>query len=166
MALFVSQQLCQTAELRVSLKDIQLHPVKKHLFIKFRDSMNRDVVADKLKSGVEWPAFEAKVHGWAMDKPVIVVRLHGVSPESNKKDIEDVMGNYGDLLDVDIGYISKKVLPGVTNGTWTVKMILGEGKVLPSFVFMKEEGEVWQVTHESQVNVCWKCGHTGWTHWF
>ena len=54
MALFVSQQLCQTAELRVSLKDIQLHPVKKHLFIKFRDTMNRDVVADKLKSGVEW----------------------------------------------------------------------------------------------------------------
>ena len=26
---------------------------------------------------------------------------------------------------------------------------------------MKEEGEVWQVTHENQVNVCWKCGRSG-----
>ena len=161
MALFVSQQLCQTAELRSSLKDIQLHPVKKHLFIKFRNTISRDQVAVKLKTGVEWPAFEAKVHGWGMDKPVIVVRLHGVSPESTKKDIEDVMSQYGDILDIDIGYISKKLLPRVTNGMWTVKMIMLEGKVLPSFVFMKEEGEVWQVTHESQVNVCWKCGNGG-----
>ena len=96
-----------------------------------------------------------------MNKPVIVVRLHGVSPESSKKDIEDVMLQYGDVLDIDIGYISKKLLPGVTNGTWTVKMIMKEGKMLPSFVFMKEEGEVWQITHESQVNVCWKCGNEG-----
>ena len=88
---------------------------------------------------------------------MIVVRLHGVSPESTKA----VMVQYGDVLDADIGYISKKLLPGVTNGTWTVKMILHEGKVLPSFVFMKEEGEVWQVTHENQVNVCWKCGLVG-----
>ena len=118
-------------------------------------------MATKLKTGVEWPAFEAKVHGWAMDKPVIVVRLHGVSPESTKQEIEAVMAQYGDVLDMDIGYISKKVLPGVTNGTWTVKMIMKEGKTLPSFVFMKEEGEVWQVTHENQVNVCWKCGQSG-----
>ena len=26
---------------------------------------------------------------------------------------------------------------------------------------MKEEGEVWQLTHENQVNVCWKCGQSG-----
>ena len=139
MALFVSQQLCLSPHLRAALKDIQLHPVKKHLFLKFRDTMSRDQVASKLKSGVEWPAFEAKVHGWAMDKPVIVVRLHGVSPESTKQEIEDVMVQYGEVLDLDIGYISKKVLPGVTNGTWTVKMIMKEGKTLPSFVFMKEE---------------------------
>ena len=161
MAVFVSQQLCLSAPLKAALKDIQLHPVKKHLFLKFRDTLSRDQVAAKLKAGVEWPAFEAKVHGWAMDKPVIVVRLHGVSPESTKREIGEVMAQYGDVLDVDIGFISKKLLPGVTNGTWTVKMILQEDKALPSFVFMKEEGEVWQVTHENQVNVCWKCGMSG-----
>ena len=118
-------------------------------------------MAAKLKVGVEWPAFEAKVHGWAMDKPVIVVRVHGVSPESSKKEIVGVMSQYGEVLDVEIGFISRKLLPGVTNGTWTVKMILFEHKVLPSFVFMKEEGEVWQVTHENQTNVCWKCGQRG-----
>ena len=118
-------------------------------------------MADKLKAGVDWPAFEARVHGWAMDKPVIVVRLHGVSPESTKREIADVMAQYGEILDIDIGYISKKLLPGVTNGTWTIKMILDENKSLPSFVFMKEEGEVWQVIHENQVSVCWKCGKSG-----
>ena len=138
MAIFVSQQLCVTAVLKSSLKDIQLHPVKKHLFIKFKDTVSRDLVADKLKAGVDWPAFEAKVHGWAMDKPVIVVRLHGVSPESTKREIADVMAQYGEILDIDIGYISKKLLPGVTNGTWTIKMIWDENKSLPSFVFMKE----------------------------
>ena len=71
------------------------------------------------------------------------------------------MNQYGDVLDAEIGYISKKLLPGVTNGTWTVKMILEKDKVLPSFVFMKEQGEVWQVTHENQVNVCLKCGWGG-----
>ena len=63
MAIFVSQQLCQTADLRASLKDVQLHPVKKHMFINFRDTTSRDLVAGKLKTGVEWPSFEAKVHG-------------------------------------------------------------------------------------------------------
>ena len=61
MALFVSQQLCQTAELRASLKDIQLHPVKKHLFIKFKDSISRDLVAGRLMTGVQLPHFEGKV---------------------------------------------------------------------------------------------------------
>ena len=130
MAVFVSQQLCLSTQLRAALKDIQLHPVKKHLFIKFRDTQSRDEVANKLKAGVEWPAFEAKVHGWAMDKPVIVVRLHGVSPESTKEEVEAVMVQYGDVLDADIGYISKKLLPGVTNGTWTVKMILLEQRFI------------------------------------
>ena len=44
MAVFVSQQLCLSATLKASLKDIQLHPVKKHLFIKFRDTLSRDMV--------------------------------------------------------------------------------------------------------------------------
>ena len=58
-----SQQLCLSPSLRAALKDIQLHPVKKHLFLKFRDSVSRDQVATKLKTGVDWPAFETKVHG-------------------------------------------------------------------------------------------------------
>ena len=38
MAVFVSQQLCLSPILRADLKDIQLHPVKKHLFLKFRNT--------------------------------------------------------------------------------------------------------------------------------
>ena len=50
MALFVSQQFCLSAESRASLQDIQLHPVKKHLFIKFRNTINRDLVAEKTEN--------------------------------------------------------------------------------------------------------------------
>ena len=100
MAIFVFPQLCLSPSLRADLMDIQLHPVKKHLFLKFRDSVSRDQVATKLNTGVDWPAFETKVHGWVMDK-VIVVRVHGVSPESTKQEIEAVLLQY-----VKIGHLS------------------------------------------------------------
>ena len=48
------------------------------------------------------------------------------------------MGQYGELLDIDIGYISRKVLPGVTIGTWTVKDDLDRRKV--SAMFCVHEG--------------------------
>ena len=52
MAILVSQQICLSGPLRAAIKDIQLHPVKKHLFLKFKDTGSRDQVASKLKSGV------------------------------------------------------------------------------------------------------------------
>ena len=62
MADFVSQQLCLTAPLRAAL-GYPASPCEKHLFIKFRNTSSRDQVAAQLNVGVEWPAFEAKVHG-------------------------------------------------------------------------------------------------------
>ena len=66
--------LCPTTQLRADLEDVQLHPVKKHLLIKFKSVLSRDAVAEKLAGdGLEWPAFNTKVQGWVMDKPVMFV---------------------------------------------------------------------------------------------
>ena len=155
---FVYDILCPNAQLRADLEDVQLHPVKKHLFIKFRTETSRDAVAEKLSGeGLEWPAFETKVQGWAMDKPMVFVRVLGASPESNQEDVKGVMSQYGEIIEVRKGQLSKK-LPNCTNGTWTVRMIVGEGKVIPSFVFVSADGEIWQLAHDNQETICWKCG--------
>jgi hypothetical protein len=161
LADFVHDILCPTAKLRDDLLDVQLHPVKKNLFIKFKTVDSRDVVAEKLSGeGLEWPAFNTKVQGWAMDKPIVFVRVLGASPESSMQDVKGVMSQYGEVVEVRKGQLSRK-LPNVTNGTWTVRMIVGEDKVIPSFVFVKDDGEIWQLAHDNQETICWQCGKQG-----
>ena len=97
--------------------------------------------------------------GWSIDKPVERVRVLGTSPETDEGGIRKILEQYGDILDCQKGFISKK-LPGCTNGIWTVKLLLKADMSLPPFLIMKDEGEVWQLaTGES--SVCWKCGKAG-----
>lgn len=70
-----------------------------------------------------------------------------------------VLGQYGEILDCQKGFISKK-LPGCTNGIWTVKLLLKTGMTLPPFLIMMDEGEVWQLA-TGEATVCWKCGKAG-----
>ena len=83
----------------------------------------------------------------------------GVSPESDEAELRHILGQYGEVLEAQKGLISKK-LPGCTNGIWTVKMFVGEGKSLPPFLIMKDDGEVWQLA-TGEASVCWKCGQHG-----
>ena len=64
-------------QIRAAVVDIQLHPVKKLLFLKFTDKAIRDEVATRLQSGLVWPAFATPATGWGMDKPVEKIRLLG-----------------------------------------------------------------------------------------
>ena len=146
-------------QVRAAVVDIQLHPVKKLLFLKFTDQVIRDEVATRLQSGLTWPAFATTVTGWGMDKPVERIRVLGASPETDERGVRSILGAYGEILEARKGIISKK-LPGCTNGIWSVKLILEENKLLPPFLIMKEEGEVWQLA-TGEVSVCWKCGKPG-----
>ena len=95
-----------------------------------------------------------------MDKPVMFVRVLGASPLTSKQEVKEVMEQYGEVIEVKKGLLSKK-LPHVTNGTWNVRMIVGVDKTIPSFVFVRDDGEFWQLAHDSQVTICWKCGRQG-----
>ena len=146
--------------IRAAVVDIQLHPVKKLLFLKFTEKQIRDEVAARLQAGLLWPAFDSTVTGWAMDKPVERIRVLGASPETDEVGIRQVLAQYGEVLDAKKGFISGKKLPGCTNGIWTVRLILGQGRSLPPFLIIKEEGEVWQLA-TGEISVCWKCGVNG-----
>ena len=144
--------------IRAAVLDIQLHPVKKMLFIKFTDQLLRDEVVARLQVGLVWPAFDTTVSGWAMDKPIERIRVLGTSPETDEAELRQILGQYGEVLEAQKGFISKK-LPGCTNGIWTVKMFVTEGKSLPPFLIIKDEGEVWQLA-TGEASVCWKCGQS------
>ena len=109
--------------IRAAVVDIQLHPVKKLLFLKFTEKQIRDEVAARLQAGLLWPAFDSTVTGWAMDKPRIRIRTRirvlGASPETDKVRIRLVLGQCGVELDAKKGFISGKKLPCCTHGIWT-----------------------------------------------
>merc|ERR1740137_460827 len=94
-----------------------------------------------------------------MDKPMERVRVLGTSPETDVTEVRSVLGQYGEIVESQKGLISRK-LPGCTNGIWTVKMFLAEGQLLPPFLIMKDDGEVWQLA-TGEASVCWKCGQSG-----
>ena len=54
-------------QIRAAVVDIQLHPVKKLLFLKFDDQTIRDEIATRLQTGIVWPAFANIVSGWGVD---------------------------------------------------------------------------------------------------
>ena len=42
--------------IRAAVKDVQLHPVKKLLFLKFADQQIRDEVSTRFQAGLVWPS--------------------------------------------------------------------------------------------------------------
>ena len=84
--------------IRAGVQDIQLHPVKKLLFIKFTEQQLRDEISTRLQGGLVWPAFDTIVTGWSMDKPVERVRVLGTSPETTEADMRKILGQYGEIL--------------------------------------------------------------------
>ena len=64
--------------IRAGVQDIQLHPVKKLLFIKFTEQQLWDEVAVRLQACLVWPAFDTTVTGWSMDQPEASVESWGI----------------------------------------------------------------------------------------
>ena len=67
---FVYNDLCKTAELRKAVLDVQFHPVKMLLFVRFSDERLRDDTVARLQSaeGVIWTDYRVKVKGYSLDE--------------------------------------------------------------------------------------------------
>ena len=69
---FIYKDLCPLDELRKAVEDIQFHPVKMFLFVKFSGEAWRDRVMDRIQSSAEvrWSAYGIKVKGYSIDAHV------------------------------------------------------------------------------------------------
>ena len=129
LANFVYHDLCPTDQLRQSLEDVQFHPVKMIIFIKFNSDVVRDQVVARLQAmnGVMWT-----------DYGVHVIRVLSVSSETTADDIKNTFVEVwvGEVIDLRRGYLDPKRLPGVTNGTWLarVKIMDPEKHIPPSII--------------------------------
>jgi hypothetical protein len=160
---FVYNDLCPTAELRENLEDVQLHPVKMMVFVKFKSEQVRDqVVANMLTmNGILWSEYGVKVKGRSLDSKVKVITILGASPETTSAEIKTafVEAEIGEVVELDRGFLDQRRLPGVTNGKWVARVKIEDpDKQIPSYIIRKEEGELWSLNFEGRRFVCWKCG--------
>ena len=163
IAEFIYSDLCKTQELRGAVKDVQFHPVKMLLFVRFSDEQFRDDVVSRIQSseGVIWTDYRVRVKGYSLDAQVKFIRLLGVSPEIGveeiKKTFEEV--GIGEIMEIKKGLLDVARLPGVTNGTWILRVkIFDPDMVIPSYIHRRDEGELWSLNFEGRVFCCWKCG--------
>ena len=82
LANFVYSDLCPSADLRSEVVDVQLHPVKMMLFIKFKSENSRDQVVVKLQApnGLRWTDYGVNVRGHSLDATVKIITVLGASP--------------------------------------------------------------------------------------
>ena len=163
LANFVYSDLCPSAELRGGLVDVQLHPVKMMIFIKFKTEEIRDEIVTRLQgmNGVMWTEYGVPVRGHSLDVTVKVITVLGASPETTQDEIKAafVEAGIGEAVEVTRGLLDPKRLPGVTNGKWKVRVkIDNPDKEIPSYIIRKEEGELWSLQFDGRRFVCWKCG--------
>ena len=163
IAEFVYSDLCQTAELRKAVQDVQFHPVKMLIFIKCSEERFRDELVLKIQSeeGVTWTDYRVRVKGYSLDAGVKFIRLLGVSPETEEEEIRTTFReeNIGEVMDLKKGMLDATRLPGVTNGTWTMRVRIADpDKIIPSYIHRRDEGELWSLNFEGRIFCCWKCG--------
>ena len=160
---FVYKDLCPTDDLRKAVVDVQLHPVKMLIFIRFTEDKFRDLIVGRIRSstGVTWTEYRVKVKGYSLDSQVKFIRLLGVSPETEGDEIVRVFKEVGigDVIEVKKGFLDSTRLPGVTNGTWSLRVKINDAdKAIPSYIHRRDEGELWSLNFEGRVFCCWKCG--------
>ena len=90
IANFVYSDICTTSQLRKEIVDVQFHPVKMLIFMKFKSDFWRDSIVAKLQSteGIVWKEYGVKVRGYSIDAEVKYFRLLGASPETSAEDIK------------------------------------------------------------------------------
>ena len=160
---FIYKDLCADQESKNSLVDVQLHPVKMLLFIKFSSEESRDSVNEKVQSqrGVTWTHYGVRVKGYNLDAQVKRISLLGAGPETTAEDIKNTFQHLGigEVVESRKGLLDPRRLPGVTNGCWALRVKLTDpDKEIPSYIHRRDEGETWSLNYDGRRFVCWKCG--------
>ena len=75
---FLYNDVCKDARLRSELVDVQLHPVKMLLFVKFKTEHSRNYVNERVQSpeGIFWTSYGLRVRGYSLEAQVKRMVLH------------------------------------------------------------------------------------------
>ena len=76
------------------------------------------------------------------------IRLLGVSPETEADEIVKVFKDVGigDIIEIKKGYLDSVRLPGVNNGTWSLRVKIPDAdKSIPSYIHRRDEGKLWSL---------------------
>ena len=82
-------------------------------------------------------------------------------PETDAEEIKRSFkeAEIGDVIEIKKGLLDEKRLPGVSNGTWSLRVKISDPeKYIPSYIHRRDEGEIWSLNFEGRVFCCWKCG--------
>ena len=93
--------------------------------------------------GVIWSDYKVKVKGYSLDAQVKFVSLLGVSPETGEEEIRETFMEVGigEVIEIKKGMLDSGRLPGVTNGTWSLRVkFIDPDKIIPSYIHRRDEG--------------------------
>ena len=126
-----------------------------------RGAKNQVVNRLRTGQGIFWTEYGVHVRGYNLDANVKQIRILGISPETTAEDIKNTFSQVGigEVLELRRGLLDPKRMPGVSNGTWLIRVrISNPDKPIPPYIIRREEGELWSLSIEGRRFVCWKCG--------
>ena len=151
--------------------DIQVHPIRKYIFLKLANEDVVDKVQRQLDKWVYSERFKTHLTGWKCDRRTTEVKIFGVSPDKTDYNIVHVMSQFGEIKDgAKRGKMFGDGWGHVTDGTVKVRIEdYNNGEdvsrpKLPPFIVFEEEGEIWKLSSDQIEECCWKClepGHIG-----
>ena len=65
----------------------------------------------------------------------------------------------GEVIEIKKGMLDSGRLPGVTIGTWTLRVkILDPDNIIPSYIHRRDEGELWSLNFEGRASAAGSVG--------
>ena len=141
------------------LVETQVHSITNFLMVKLKDVDIFSTVLEKLTAGVPWPQANQTVYGWSTQEVLVTVRIINLSCHVDVEKVKKKMAEYGTIAWSKLGF--HQDLPGVRDGSLTLRMKLNEGVILPSFLDLESMGECLQIFSDVSEKVCFRCSRKG-----
>ena len=135
---------------------VSIHPLAPYCLVKLKTEDYFEEALAKIKDGLLWSG-KGMVSGYRCDDVFTEIKVCGVSPETDKEDVQVYMQVFGEIIGgIRVGKVKGTNIP---DGTFYMRMILTDS--IPSLVPHSDDGEMWVVRHEGQDPTCFKCFGTG-----
>ena len=145
------------------IEDFCHHGLIRNVYVKMRKEEKVDEVAAILRGGVFWDRIEKDVFGWRVDAKYVTVQVANISAETDQIEIAEEFSQFGEVIDCRKNRSAKF---NCTDGTAAVRIRLGAGVKLPSFIRRNQssqrDAEIWRLYWKGQGPVgCYRCGQLG-----